>query len=365
MNDHGLPFIAKCAAVLPAVWLTLFLLALPFPGGHPSLPVLVAVIPAALSLTGRAAGWLMGDAGTFSVPLAALIAGTVIELGFLGAAGGVAIRRVSRGHVPGQYVWAACFVVYVACHMFGSTLVTSRAVTTAALSAGSPAMRHAVLQRIVQSGDRSYREALLSALEKGSEPDVDESIIAALTRLEDGAFWRGYLTSSRGSRWGISLWAKVLCDISTKSHELRQSPVVDFARLTESFANLNTMMFERMVAALPDRPELLNPIFSIALNNPRLGRARVDQLSELLQRPSIAKCVHLPMSFRDEWTDPSHPKHRLYELATATCQEITRTDLELWLTHAESAEEAGSAPLNATGLCQYIVSTEGIDRKGR
>lgn len=365
VKDHGLLFIAKCAAVLPAVWLVLFLLALPFPGGHPSLTALVAVIPAALSLTGRIAGWLMGDAGTFSVPLAALIAGTVIELALLGAVGGVAIRRVSRGHFPGESVWLVGFLIYVACHLFGSTLATSRAVTTAALSAGSPSMRNAALQRIVRSGDRSYREALLSALEKGSEPDVDEDIIAALTRLEDGAFWHGYLTSPRGSLWGMSVWAKVLCDLSTKSHELRQSPVVDFARLTESFANLNTMMFERMVAALPDRPELLNPLFSIALNNPRLGRARVDQLSQLLQRPSIAKCVHLPMSFRDEWSDPSHHKHRLYELATATCQEITRADLELWLTHAESAEEAGAAPLNATGLCLYIVSTEGIDRKGR
>ena len=72
-----------------------------------------------------------------------------------------------------------------------------------------------------------------------------------------------------------------------------------------------------MVAALPDRPELLNPIFRIGLNNPRLGRALVDQLFELLQRPSIAKCVHLGMSYRSEWSDSSHPKHRLYELANA------------------------------------------------
>lgn len=365
MKDHGLPFIAKCAAVLPAAWLVLFLLALPFPGGHPSLTALVAVIPAALSLTGRAAGWLMGDAGTFSVPLTALIAGTVIELGFLGAAAGVAIRRVSRGHVPGQYVWLACFVIYVGCHVFGSALVTSRAVTTAALSAGSPGMRYAVLQRIAQSGDRAYREALLSALEKGSEPDVDEAIIAALTRLEDGAFWHGYLTSPRGSRWGLSVWAKVLCDISSKSRGLRQAPGVDFVRLTESFASLSAIMFDRMVAALPDRPELLHPIFGIAVNNPTLGRALVDRLFELLQRPSIAKCVRLGLSYREEWRDPSHPTHRLYQLATATCQDFTKADLELWLAQAESPEESGAAPLNATGLCQYVVSTEGIDRKGR
>jgi hypothetical protein len=157
----------------------------------------------------------------------------------------------------------------------------------------------------------------------------------------------------------------VLCDISNKSLELRQASGVDFARLTESFASLNTMMFERMVAALPDRPELLNPIFSIALNNPRLGQARVDQLSELLQRPSIAKCVHLPMSFRDEWSDHSHPKHRLYELATATCQNFTKADLELWLSHHASPDESGSAPLNANGLCLYVIGTEGMDRKGR
>src|SRR5512145_1877621 len=100
-----MPFVAKCAAVLPALWLVLFLIALPFPGGHPSLSALVAVLPAALSLTGRAAGWLMGDAGTFSVSLTPLVIGTVIELGFLGAVAGVAVRRLSRGHFPGQSVW--------------------------------------------------------------------------------------------------------------------------------------------------------------------------------------------------------------------------------------------------------------------
>ena len=62
-EQKGLSFVAKCAAVLPALWLALFLLALPFPGGHPSLPSLVAVVPASLSLTGRAVGWLIGRPG--------------------------------------------------------------------------------------------------------------------------------------------------------------------------------------------------------------------------------------------------------------------------------------------------------------
>jgi hypothetical protein len=307
----------------------------------------------------------MGDAGAFSVSLTWLVVGTILEFGFLGAVAGVAIRRLSRGHFPGQFVWLACFVIYVACHIFGSALVTSRPVTSVALSAGSPTMRHAVLQRITKSGDRSYRETLLPALEKESEPDVDENIIAALTRLEDGGFWHGYLTSPRGSRWGMSFRAKVLCDISNKSRELQQAPGVDFARLTESFASLNTMMFDRMVAALPDRPELLNPIFSIAFNNSRLGRSLVDQLFGLLQRPSIAKCVHLPLGYRDAWRDSAHPKHRLYQLATATCQNFTKADLELWLSHFESPEDSGWPPLNATGLCLYVISTEGMDRKRR
>jgi hypothetical protein len=307
----------------------------------------------------------MGGSGTFSVSLTVLVLGAAIEFAFLGAVAGVVIRRLSRGSFPGVSAWLACFVIYVACHLFGSALVTSRAVTGFALSAGSARVRHLVLQRIANSGDRGYREALLSALEKGSEPDVDEGIIAALTRLEDGAFWHSYLTSPRGARWGLSFRAKVLCDISNKSHDLRQAPGVDFARLTESFGNLNTMMFERLVAALPERHELLNPIFGIALNNQRLGLARVDQLFDLLQRPSIAKCVRLPMSFRSEWSDASHPKHRLYQLATATCQHFTKADLELWISHHASPEESGSAPLNATGLCQFVINTEGMDRKGR
>ena len=367
VEQHGLRFVAKCAAVLPALWLALFLLALPFPGGHPSLPSLVAVIPASLSLTGRAAGWLMGDPGTSSVSLAVLALGTLIELAFVGAVAGVGARRLFDGHFPGQSAWLGCFFIYVACHIFGGALVTSRAGTSVVLSVGSPSLRHEVLQRIAEGGDRSYREILLSALEKGSEPDVDEDIIAALTLLEDGAFWHSYLSSPRGSRWGMSFWAKVLCDISNKSLYLRQAqpPGVDFALLTESFANLNKMMFERMVAGLPDRPELLNPIFRIGLNNPKLGRALVDQLSELLQRPSIAKCVRLGMSSRSEWSDSSHPKHRLYELANATCQDFTKADLEFWLSHHESPEEVGPSPLNATGLCQFVINTEGMDRKGR
>ena len=135
--------------------------------------------------------------------------------------------------------------------------------------------------------------------------------------------------------------------------------------MTESFANLNKMVFERMAARLPDRPELLDPIFRIGFNNPALGRAWVDRLFELLQRPSIARCVHLGMSYRTEWRDSSHPKHRLYELATATCQDFTKADLEFWLSQYESPEELGPSPLNATGLCQFIINTESMNRKGR
>jgi hypothetical protein len=329
------------------------------------LPSLVAMVPAGLSLTGRAAGWLVGEPGSSSVSLTVLVLATLVELGFVGAVASAAARRLLDGHFPGQSAWLGGFLIYVACHMFGSALVTSRAVTSVVLSVGSTSLRHDVLQRIAEGGDRSYRNVLLSALEKGSEPDVDEDIIAALTSLEDGAFWRSYLASPRGSRWGISFWAKVLCDISNKSPYLRQAPGVDFALLTQSFANLNKVLFERMVAALPDHPELLDPIFRIAFNNPKLGRTLVDQLSELLQRPSIAKCVHLGMALRSEWSDPSHPKHRLYELANATCQDFTKADLEFWLSHFESPEELGSAPLNATGLCQFVIDTEGMDRKGR
>jgi hypothetical protein len=365
VEQNRLPFVAKCAAVLPALWLALFLLALPFPGGHPSLPALVAMIPVSLSLTGRAAGWLMGDPGSSSVGLAVLVVATLVEMGFVGAVAGVGARRLLDGHFPGQYAWLGCFLLYIVCHIFGDAVVTSRAVTSVVLSVGSTSLRRDVLQRIAKSGDRRDRDILLLALEKGSEPDVDEDIIAALTLLEDGAFWHGYLTSPRGSRWGISFWAKVLCDMSDKSLYLRQAPAVDFARLTESFANLNQMMFERMVARLPDRPELLNPIFIIGLNNPPLGRALIDRLFELLQRPSTAKCVHLGMSYRSEWSDASHPKHRLYELANANCQDFTKADLELWLSHSQSPEELGPSPLNAGGLCQFVINTEGMDRKRR
>jgi hypothetical protein len=95
-------------------------------------------------------------------------------------------------------------------------------------------LRHATLERIARERDRSYRGVLLSALEKGSEPDVDEDIIAALTSLEDGAFWHDYATSPRGSRWGLSFLSKVLCDLSNKSADLQRAPGVDFTRLKES-----------------------------------------------------------------------------------------------------------------------------------
>jgi hypothetical protein len=365
VHQNGLRFVAKCALVLPTLWVALFLLALPFPGGHPSLPALVAVVPASLSLTGRAVGWLIGDPGNSSVVMTVLVLATVAEMGFVGAAAGVGARRLLDGHFPGQFVWLGCFLIYAAGHLFGNALITSRAATGVVLSVGSTSLRHELIRDIAQGGDRSYRDVLLSALEKGSEPDVDEDIIGALTLLEDGAFWHTYLTSPRGSRWGLSFWAKVLCDISNHSLYMRQLPGVDFALLTESFADLNKKVFERMVAALPDRPELLNPIFGIGLNNPRLGRTLVDQLYELLQRPSIARCVHLGMSYRDEWSDSSHPKHRLYELANASCQNFTKADIELWLSDYESTEESGHSPLNAGGLCQFVVNTEGMDRKGR
>jgi hypothetical protein len=343
----------------------LFLLALPFPGGHPSLLALVAVVPASLSLTGRAAGLLIGDPATSSMRLAVLVLGTVVELAFVGAVAGVAIRRLKDGGFRGQSAWFGSFLIYVACHVFIGSLVTSRAATTFALSAGSPRVRHEVLQRIARSGDRRYRETLLSSFEKGSEPDVDEDIIGTLTSLEDGAFWHDYLTSARGSRWGINTWAKVICDISHKSLYLRQSSTVDFALLTKSFEDLNRKLFERMVAALPDRPELLKPIFGIAFDNPRLGRGEVDRLFELLQRPSIAKCVRLGRSYRSEWSDAAHPKHRLYELANASCQDFTKADIESLLSHYDSPEESGPSPLNATGLCQFVIDTEGMERKGR
>ena len=141
--------------------------------------------------------------------------------------------------------------------------------------------------------------------------------------------------------------------------------VFGFDSVTKSFEDLNRKLFERMVAALPDRPELLKPIFGIAFDNPRLGRGEVDRLFELLQRPSIAKCVRLGRSYRSEWSDAAHPKHRLYELANASCQDFTKADIESLLSHYDSPEESGPSPLNATGLCQFVIDTEGMERKGR
>ena len=361
----GLPFVAKSAAVLPALWLALFLLALPFPGGHPSLPSLVLVIPVSLSLTGRAASSLISDPTASQVVLSVLVCATLVELAFVGAVAGVGARSLWHGRFRLRSAWLVALFFYVLSHVFVSGLLASRAVTSVLLSGPSTRLRDEALKRTARDRDRRYRDVLLSALEKGSEPDVDEEIIGVLTLLEDGTFWNSYLTSPRGSRWGTSFWAKVLCDISNKSLFLRQDPGIDFARLTESFTSLNRMAFERMVAELPDHPELLHPIFGVAFNNPRLGRALSDQLFELLQRPSIAKCVRLGMSYRDEWIDASHPKHRLYELANATCQDFTKADLELLLSQYESPEEQGSSPLNAGGLCQFVINTEGMDRKGR
>jgi hypothetical protein len=358
-------FVAKCAAVLPGLWLVLLLLALPFPGGHPSLTSFVLLVPASLSLTGRAMIALAGEPGTSGLSLTALVLGTVVELGFVGVMAGLGARSLLGGDSRRRSIWLGCVLLYAAGHVFVGPLLTSRAATRVVLSVGSPELRHMTLERIARAGDRRYRGVLLSALEKGSEPDVDEDIIATLTMLEDGTFWHGYITSPRGARWGLSFLSKVLCDLSNKSAALERVPGVDFRRLPESFASLNGMVFERMVTELPDRPELLNPIFGIGLNNPALGRAQIDRLFEILHRPSIAKCVHLPMSYRTEWSAASHPKHRLYELATATCQDFTKEDLQLWLSHAESPEESIPASLNATALCQFVINTEGRDRQGR
>ena len=318
-----------------------------------------------MSLTGRAVNALMGEPAASGLPLTVLVIGTLVELGFVGVVAGVGTRSLLVGNVRRLSAWLGCALIYVACHVFVNRVVTSRAVTGAVLSGSSPRLRHAALQRITGERDRSYRGALLTGLEKGSEPDVDEDIIATLTWLEDGGFWHTYLTSPRGSRWGLSFLSKVVCDLSNKSADLQRVPDVDFTRLTVSFASLTRLVFERMVAELPDRPELLKPIFGIGLDDPELGRAQVDRLFELLQRPSIAKCVRLPMSFRDEWIDTSHPKHRLYELATATCQAFTKADLNLWLSHAESPEVRGPARLKGGALCQFVIDTEGMDRKGR
>lgn len=296
---NGLRFLARCAAVLPALWLALLLLALPFGGGgHPSLTSLVIIVPASVSLTGRAISALMGDPGASELFWTLLVFGTVVELAFAGVVAGLAVRSLLDRGFRRRSAWFGCALIYVACHVYIGRLVTSRTVTGAVLSASSPEVRRAVLERIARERDRSYRDVLLSALEKGSEPDVDENIIATLTWLEDGAFWHEYATSPRGSRWGLSFLSKVLCDLSLKSADLQRAPGVDYTRLTESFASLTKTVYERMMAELPSRRELLNPIVGIALNNPELGRAEVDRLFELLQRPSIAQCVRLPMSFR-------------------------------------------------------------------
>jgi hypothetical protein len=335
------------------------------PGRASSLPSVVIIVPASVSLTGRVVSALTGEPGASAVSLTVLVLGTLVELGFVGVVAGVGARSLFHEGFRGRSVWLGCVLIYVACHVFAGPLLTSRGVTSVVLSVSSPQLRHATLERIARDRDRSYRGVLLSVLEKGSEPDVDEDIIAALISLEDGAFWHDYVTSPRGSRWGLSFLSKVLCGLSNKSADLQRAPGVDVTRLTESFASLNRMVFERMMANLPNRPELLNPIFGIGLNNPDLGRAQLDRLFELLQRPSIAKCVRLPMSYRTAWSDVLHPRHRLYELATASCQEFSKADLHLWLSHHESPEERGPAPLNATALCQFVINTEGMDRKGR
>jgi hypothetical protein len=71
------------------------------------------------------------------------------------------------------------------------------------------------------------------------------------------------------------------------------------------------------------------------------------------------------MSYYDDWKDPSHPKHRLYELANTSCQDWTKADLELLLSHYETPGEMASNPLKAGGLCQFVINTEGYDRKGK
>ena len=364
-GPNGLRFLARCAAVLPASWLILCLLALPFQGGHPPLAAFVFLLPASLSLTGRAVFAVAGDPGTSALPWIVLGLGTLVELGFVGVVAGAAARHLLNGHFRRHAAWLACGLVYVAGHMFVDRLPKSRTVTRVVLSMNSSQLRHETLRRIAREHDRSYREVLLAELEKGSEPDVDEDVIATLTWLEDGAFWHDYVTSPRGSRWGLSFLSKVQCDLSNKSADLQRGPGVDFARLTESFAGLNQMVFDRMVAELPGRPELLKPIFGIALNNPELGRAEFDRLFDLLQRPSIAKCVRLPIAFRGEWSAPSHPKHRLYELANATCQEFSTADLRLWLSPDESVTGRLREPLNAGALCQFVIDTEGMERKVR
>ena len=56
---------------------------------------------------------------------------------------------------------------------------------------------------------------------------------------------------------------------------------------------------------------------------------------------------------------------RLHELARAPCQDFSKPDLRLWLTPDESVTGRRREPLNATALCQFVIDTEGMDRKGR
>jgi hypothetical protein len=66
------------------LWLALLLLALPFGGGgHPSLTSLVIIVPASVSLTGRAISALMGDPGASGLFWTLLGFGTVVELAFV------------------------------------------------------------------------------------------------------------------------------------------------------------------------------------------------------------------------------------------------------------------------------------------
>lgn len=361
--ERQLSFALKCAVALPAVWVVLLLLSLPFPGGHPSLTGAVLALPASVSLAGRAVNGLSGDPGASAGGLVVFVVATLVELAVVGAAVGGVVRSLSRGQLRRAAPWAGVLVLYAVCHTFVGGVATSKVTTRLAL-AGPGVLRQGVLARISRDRDRNDRGVLLDALEQGREPAVDEGIIGALTWLEDGAFWHGYLTSPRASRWGTNLWAKVICDIATKSGDLRRMPGVDFSRLTESFTDLNRRMFDRLVTEAPSRPELLNPAVRIAFNNPRLGHTLVDRILALLQRPEVAPCVRLGFSYRQEWSNPGHPKRRLYDLARATCQDWTREDLELWLAHYESGEDAGPTPLNAFGLCQYIVDTEGPRRTG-
>jgi hypothetical protein len=117
--QNSLAFVVKCAAVLPTLWLVLFLVARRFQGGEPFVSIFVTLLPTGYSLTSSAARWFTGRHGFFPVSLTVLVVGTAIELAFLGAVAGVAIRGLSRGRFPGQSAWLACFLIYVACQICG------------------------------------------------------------------------------------------------------------------------------------------------------------------------------------------------------------------------------------------------------